>query len=88
MEKNDVFTAVMDGYTSEGQGVCRHEGRAVFVSGALEGEEWRVRVVKVSAHAVYGRGEELLRPSPHRVQPDCPAFPRCGGCALRHMDYG
>ena len=32
-------------------------------------------------------GETLCSPSPHRAEPDCPAYPRCGGCALRHMDY-
>ena len=60
MEKNDIFTAVMDGVTSEGHGVCRHEGRAVFVPGALVGEEWEVRVVKCAANAVWGRGEKRL----------------------------
>ena len=36
---------------------------------------------------VYGKGEELLEPSPARMEPDCSAYPRCGGCALRHMSY-
>lgn len=87
MEKNEIFTAVIDGYTSEGQGVCRYEGRAVFVPGTLMGEEWRVRIVKVGKGAVYGRGEECLSPSECRVTPSCPAAGRCGGCALLHMDY-
>ena len=30
---------------------------------------------------------EVLAPSPHRIAPDCPYFPRCGGCTYRHMDY-
>ena len=87
MEKNDIFTAVMDGVTSEGHGVCRHEGRAVFVPGALVGEEWEVRVVKCSANAVWGRGEKRLSDSPQRVVPSCSAAGRCGGCTLQHMSY-
>ena len=87
LQKNDIITARAEGYTSECHGVCRAEGRAVFVPGALPGELWRVRIVKVTSSAVWGRGEELLEGSPERVKPDCIAFPRCGGCASRHMSY-
>ena len=86
--KNRILTARMEGYTAQCQGVCRAEGRAVFVPGALAGELWRVRVTKVTASVVWGRGEELLEPSPARVTPDCAAYPLCGGCAARHMTYG
>ena len=87
MQKNEIFTAVMSGFTTEGFGVCRFENRAVFVPGALPGEEWRIRVVKVSSAAVWGRGEERLSASPHRIEPACPAFGRCGGCTLQHVTY-
>ena len=85
--KNQIFTARMEGYTAQGLGVCRFDGRAVFVPGALRGEAWEVRVVKVTSAAVWGRGETLLEPSPARAEPDCAAYPRCGGCAARHMTY-
>lgn len=77
----------MTGFTSEGAGVCRISGRAVFVPRALPGERWRVRIVKVTKTAVYGRGEERLTSSPERVAPACPNFGRCGGCDLMHMSY-
>ena len=77
----------MEGYTAQCHGVCRAEGRAVFVPGALAGEQWRVRVTKVTSSTVWGRGEELLEPSAARIKSDCPAYPRCGGCAARHMTY-
>jgi len=88
LAKNQIFTARMEGYTAQGHGVCRIEGRAVFVPGALAGELWDVRILRVTSAAVWGRGERLREPSPHRLEPDCAAYPRCGGCALRHMDYG
>lgn len=77
----------MTGLTSEGAGVCRIGGRAVFVPRALPGETWRVRIVKVTKTVVYGRGEECLSTSPERTEPDCPNFGRCGGCNLMHMSY-
>lgn len=88
LSKNQIYEAVIHGCSSEGHGVCRLAGRAVFVPGTLEGERWLVRIVKVSSAAVWGRGEELLEASPARQESDCPAYPKCGGCALRHMSYG
>ena len=85
--KNQIFTARMEGYTAQGHGVCRVLGRAVFVPGAMAEELWEVRILRVTSAAVWGRGEKLLEPSPDRIEPDCGVFPRCGGCALRHMDY-
>lgn len=87
LKKNDIFETEIEGWSSDGAGVCRIGGRAVFVKGAVPGETWRVRIVKLSSAAVYGKGEELLVPSPDRVEPDCPAFGRCGGCAMRHVSY-
>ena len=87
LQKNRIFTGRMEGYTAQALGVCRCDGRAVFVPGALRGELWGVRIVKVTSAAVWGRGEALLEPSPARLEPDCAAYPRCGGCAARHMNY-
>ena len=87
LKKNEIYEAAMTGFTSEGAGVCRIKGRAVFVPRALPGETWRVRIVKVTKTAVFGRGEERLTTSPERVEPDCPNFGRCGGCNLMHMSY-
>ena len=87
LKKNDIVSARMDGYTAQCYGVCRADGRVVFVPGALAGEQWKIRIVKVTSSAVWGRGEELLESSPARVVPDCAAYPRCGGCAARHMSY-
>ncbi|MBR6424373.1 MAG: 23S rRNA (uracil(1939)-C(5))-methyltransferase RlmD [Oscillospiraceae bacterium] len=87
MKKNEELTLRVEGTTSEGLGVARHEGRAIFIKGAAEGELVRVSLTKVSASAVYGRLLEILEPSPHRTVPDCPYYGRCGGCDFRHVDY-
>ena len=87
LKKNEIYTAEMTGFTSEGLGVCRIDGRAVFVRGALPGETWRVRIIKTGRGACYGRGEECLSPAAGRVEPACPVYGRCGGCACQHMSY-
>ena len=87
LKKNDIYTVRIDGYSSEAYGVCRIGGRAVFVPRALVGEVWEIRIVKVTAGAVYARPERLVTPSPERRAPECPYFGRCGGCGTWHMSY-
>ncbi|MBR3294414.1 MAG: 23S rRNA (uracil(1939)-C(5))-methyltransferase RlmD [Oscillospiraceae bacterium] len=87
LQKNRHFQVHIEGYASDGSGVCRVDGRAVFVPKTIQGEDWEIRIVKVGANAVYGRGERLLSASPARVESACPYFGRCGGCDLWHMSY-
>lgn len=87
LKKNQIHEAEIVSWSSDGAGVCRIGGRAVFVPGAIPGERWEVRILKVTKTAVFGKGETLLLPSPHRSEPDCPHYRKCGGCALRHVKY-
>ncbi len=87
LKKNQLHTVDITGWSSDGAGVCRVCGRAVFVKGAIPGELWTIRILKVSNTAVYAKGEELLKASPERIEPDCSCFSKCGGCALRHVSY-
>ncbi len=88
LRKNDVITAEITGYTSEGAGVCRAEdGMAVFVRDAIAGERAQIRIEHVGRTAAYARIVRLETVSPHRVQRECPVGKACGGCAFWHMDY-
>ena len=69
-----------------GYGVGRYEGQVVFVSGAVDGDTVRARIIRVTASFAVGRVEEVLIPSPHRIASDC-AVRGCGGCAYRGITY-
>ena len=86
-KKNDVYPLRMENYGSAGEGVARLDGQAVFVRGAIPGELCSVQLLKVGKTAAWGRAAEVLEPSPDRQVPDCPNYPKCGGCQLRHMTY-
>ena len=75
------------GYSSEGMGVCRIEGCAVFVPNAIRGELCDVKVTHVSRNSAHGKIERILIRSPHRISRACPEAKLCGGCQLHHMDY-
>ena len=85
-EKNKTYRARIEGYTSEGLGVARIDGQAVFVHRALRGEDCDVLILKVLKNAAFGKAVRVYAPSPHRVEPDCPYYGQCGGCDFRHMD--
>ena len=86
-KKNQCYTLPIEGYSSEGDGIARLNGMAVFVKGSIQGETCRVKLLKVGRTAAWGKVEQVLSPSPARITPDCPHYPQCGGCALRHMSY-
>lgn len=87
LEKNRIYRAHIDGYSSEGLGIARIDGQVVFVHGAVRGETCDVLVMKVLKNAAFGKIAALTEPSPARRQPDCPYYGRCGGCDFRHMSY-
>ena len=86
LEKNKIYRARIEGYTSEGLGVARIDGQAVFVHRALRGEDCDVLLLKVLKNAAFGKVVKVHEPSPHRAEPDCPYYGKCGGCDFRHMD--
>jgi 23S rRNA (uracil1939-C5)-methyltransferase len=69
----------------DGRGVARDEGKTVFIEGALPGERVRYRVTRRRRQWDEGRLEEILAPSPDRVEPRCAHFGVCGGCSLQHL---
>ncbi|NLO37900.1 MAG: 23S rRNA (uracil(1939)-C(5))-methyltransferase RlmD [Ruminiclostridium sp.] len=87
MKKNDIFELEITGMTHEGLGVGKKDGLAVFVQGAIDGELVRIKVIKIAKNYAVARVENWLRKSPHRQEPFCLAYKRCGGCSLQHMTY-
>ncbi|WP_336791482.1 class I SAM-dependent RNA methyltransferase [Gordonia malaquae] len=69
------------GYANGGSGIARHNGRVVFVAGALPGERVRVNVTDDS-RASYAKASvvDVLDASPHRVAPLCRAAAAGAGC--------
>lgn len=77
------ITAVATG----GDGVCRVEGRVCFIPYGLPGDHARIAFGEMKHGVLRARITELLSPSPHRRDPGCPVFGRCGGCTWLHFAY-
>lgn len=86
--KNQDVELEITALGSEGQGIGRYLGYAVFVEGALPGEKVSARIIKAGASFGVGKLNRVILPSNERVTPKCRYFGRCGGCTLQHMSYG
>lgn len=87
LKKNEIYRAAVSGFTSEGLGVCRVEGCAVFVPNAAPGEEYDLRITHVGKNAAHGRIEKIITRAPCRVNRKCPYAKQCGGCDFWHLTY-
>src|ERR1700739_1875076 len=70
-----------------GKGVARDAGKAVFVPFTIDGEAVSAEIVREKKKFAEAELREVLTASAQRVQPRCPYFGRCGGCAYQHIDY-
>ncbi|PYJ30434.1 MAG: hypothetical protein DME89_00590 [Verrucomicrobia bacterium] len=70
-----------------GKGVAREQGKAVFVPYTIESELVSAEIVREKKQFAEAELVEVKQASPDRVEPQCPYFGRCGGCAYQHMSY-
>src|SRR5437867_9625883 len=70
-----------------GKGVAREQGKAVFVPYTVEGELVSAEIVREKKQFAEAELVEVKESSPHRVEPQCSYFGRCGGCAYQHITY-
>ncbi len=86
-EKNQIYTAKITGLTSEGHGVCRIDGMAVFVPETAVGDIAEIKIVKVLSSYGFGIVNRIAVPSPDRELRQCEVYKKCGGCVFRHISY-
>ena len=86
-EKNQIYTAEITGYTSEGLGVALLDGQVGFVHGGVRGERCTVPILRVQTQVAFAKVRAVLASAPGRQAADCPHYPSCGGCAFRHVTY-
>ena len=67
-----------------GQGVARHDGKALFIPGLLPDERAEITLTEEKRQYARGQVKRLLNDSPQRETPRCPHFGVCGGCQQQH----
>lgn len=87
LSKNDKIELTIDALTSEGSGVGRYNGFAVFVRGTVPQDKIIAHIIKRSKNYAIGIIDKIIQPSSERIESDCPYSKKCGGCSFRHMTY-
>jgi 23S rRNA (uracil1939-C5)-methyltransferase len=87
VQLGQVITCDIEGFGERATGVGRYEGLAVFIAGALPGEQVKARITKVKKTFATAELIQVLRAHPERVEPSCIHYDRCGGCHLQHVSY-
>jgi tRNA/tmRNA/rRNA uracil-C5-methylase (TrmA/RlmC/RlmD family) len=70
-----------------GFGLAHAEGLTLFVALAAPGDVVRVRIVRLQGKVGFAAIEQIIKPSPLRVEPPCPYFGACGGCDFQQLNY-
>lgn len=74
-------------FTFDGQGLCKSNGRTVFVPSLLIGEEAEVEILYRKKEYDIGKITKILTFSPFRITPLCKCATACGGCSFQNLDY-
>lgn len=86
--KNQELLLTIKRVGINGEGIGYYKKMAIFVDGALPGEDVVVSITEV--HDQYSKAKMIRikgKPSPYRVEPKCKYYGKCGGCNLQHVDY-
>ncbi len=78
----------IENLSHDGRGVAHIDQKAVFIDGALPGELITFQYTGRQRKYDEGKVVSVDQASTDRVEPKCPHFGLCGGCALQHLDSG
>lgn len=80
------FKTTIEKFSHDGRGIARIDGKTTFIQGALPDETVVFQYTRRKKDFDEGVVVSVETASPHRVEPNCPHFKMCGGCALQHLD--
>ncbi len=86
-QKNELAVVTIEDMGSDGFGIGKVDGFALFVKDAVVGDRVEARIVKSKKNYAYARLEKVIEPSPFRVEPKCLCHRQCGGCQLQALSY-
>ena len=87
MKTDETFEVEVERILPGGMGLAHAGGKTVFVSLAAPGDRVRVRIDRTQSDLLFASIEEIVTPSPVRIEPPCPYFGRCGGCDFQQLSY-
>ena len=87
IKKNDIVNIDITDISSDGNGVGKKDGFAVFVPMTDIGDNVDVHIIKVTKNYAVGKIKNINKLSENRCENQCDCYSRCGGCCFRHITY-
>ncbi|MFQ2216738.1 23S rRNA (uracil(1939)-C(5))-methyltransferase RlmD [Aeromonas dhakensis] len=66
-------------------GIGRHQGKAIFIEGALPGEQVKARILEDKKQYAHAALQQVVTPAANRIAPFCSHYRECGGCSAQHL---
>lgn len=87
IKKNEIYEVdiIDNGY--EGEGIAKIDGFTIFIPNAIKGEKVKIKILKVLSSHAFAKIEAIIEESEYRANVDCDTYSKCGGCAMRHIQY-
>ena len=86
-EKIQLRNIVVTDYAAEGKAIARHDGKVIFISGAVPGDTVNILVTKNKKDWAEAKTLNIVNPASDRVIPFCRHFGVCGGCKWQMLTY-
>lgn len=78
---------LITGYAAEGKALARHEGKVIFVQGAVPGDVANLQITKSKKDWAEAYVTSFVSYSDERTKPFCKHFGTCGGCKWQMLPY-
>lgn len=82
-----TVTLRIDTLVSDGRGLTRHDGQAIFVADALPGQTVEAEILSVKPRMAEATTRAVLKDAPDARPAACPHAGECGGCTWQAMPY-
>ncbi|MFT3909690.1 MAG: 23S rRNA (uracil(1939)-C(5))-methyltransferase RlmD [Ferruginibacter sp.] len=86
-ERVQLENILVTDYAAEGKAIARHDGKVIFISGAIPGDTVDIILTKNKKDWAEARTVRIVIPAPDRLEPFCQHFGICGGCKWQMLPY-
>ena len=80
------MTIITDKMVFGGKSLGKINGKNVFIPYAVPGEKLEIEITEEKKDYDNARIVSVIESSPHRVEPACRYYGKCGGCNMMHID--
>lgn len=87
VKKKQIIECDVTDVAFGGKGLAKIDGFAVFIDQTVTGDRVAARIIRKKRNYAEAVVQEILTPSPLRVDPPCPYSGYCGGCKWQFIDY-